>query len=220
MSSRSNRRAFAALTTAALLAVLGGCTTGGPILTGSSSTTLGSGTSSATPTPTPTPAATPTPTATPVATPIPGTGSAPITISEGQLALDGGYIAVFTPFTLAGAGSLDLVADWLSPLDDIDIGIASGECTTAMMQAGTCVFAAIADSATAKPEEIVLPVSAGTYTHVIGNFTASTEIITFRLVFTPTTSLSATKAAEVAAGLSVQAMKSTEFTRARGGLKR
>jgi len=220
MSSRQTHRAVAALPAAALLAVLGGCTTGGPILTGSSSTTLGSGTSSATPTPTPTPAATPSPTATPVPTPIPGTGSAPITISEGQIALDGGSIAVFTPFTLASAGRLDLVADWLSPLDDIDIGITTGECTVAMLQTDSCVFAAVADSATAKPEAIVLAVSAGTYTHLIGNFTASTEIVTYRLIFTPGASLSAANAAEVAASLTARTAREPMVARVRGSLKR
>lgn len=221
MSSRSNTRGAATLTASVLLAVLGGCTTGGPILTGATSTTLGSNTSTATPTPTPTatPVPTATPTPTPAPTPIPG-GTGVVTIAEGQLALDGGYIVVFSPFTLSGGGSLDFVADWLSPLDDIDIGITSGECTVAMMQTSSCTFLAVADSATNKPEEIVLPVSAGTYTPVLGNFTVSTEVISYRVVYTPSATASAAERSAMATRMAAELKGGLGIQRIRGTLKR
>ena len=115
---------------------------------------------------------------------------------------------------------MDFVADWLSPLDDIDIGIASGECTVAMMQTSSCTFLAIADSATAKPEEIVLPVTAGTYTPVLGNFTVSTEVITYRVVYTPSGSASAAERNALATRIAAELKGGLGIQRVRGALKR
>lgn len=182
------------------------CTTGGPVLTGSSST-LGSGTTSATPTPaatatptvtpTATPGATPTPSASPTATPSPTNGVT--VISEGTFALGGGVVALFAPFDLGSAGTLDFIADWVSIFDDIDLGISRGECTVALFEANQCDFLGVADSAFNKPEELVLAVTPGKYTHAIANATASTEIVAFQLVFVPSSAASAASTrAEVA----------------------
>ncbi len=189
MSSRSRfSRGFRLGSLMALLVVASGCTTGGPILTGSNPL--------ASPTPTPAATATPAPTATPAATPTPspvatpGPGQTSTIVLEGSLSLLGGYVAVFDPFTLSQAGSLDFSADWTSSGNDIDIAVATGSCTSSQLSAGACTFAGLEESPTMKPEQMTLALSAGTYTPLIGNFTTATEAITYRIVFTPNASAS------------------------------
>jgi len=184
-----------------MLVIASGCSTGGPILTGT--TPLGSATPTPAATATPVPTATPTPTPTATPVPTPGPGQTTVTIDEGSISLPGGYIAIFTPFTLSQAGSLDFTADWVSSLNDIDIALANGSCTSDQFSAGTCSFAGTEESATMKPEEMVLALAAGTYTHMIGNFSAASETISYRLLFAPTASasLSDARAAVAAARL-------------------
>jgi hypothetical protein len=178
----------------ALLAIATACSTGGPILTGSnpfaSPTPTPATSASATPTPAATPTATPaaTPTPTPVSTPGPGQSS--VTILEGSIQLPAGYVGIFDPFTISQAGSVDFSADWISPLNDIDIALASGACTSSQLSAGTCTFAGLEESATLKPEQMTLALSAGSYTPLLGNFSNGDETISYRIVFTPNASAS------------------------------
>ena len=172
----------------AMLVAASGCTTGGPILTGSNPLASPTPTPAATATPVPTATPAPTPTPTPVATPAPGQTS--VTVIEGSITLPGGYIAIFDPFTLVQAGSLDFTADWVSSADNIDLALTSGSCTSADLSAGICPFAGIEESATMKPEQMTLPLTAGAYTPLIGNFTTATETIAYRIGFTPNASVS------------------------------
>lgn len=197
----------------AMLFIASACSTGGPILTGSSP--LGSPT--ATPTATPLPTATPTATPTPTPVAPPGPGQTSTTIIEGSLSLQGGFIAIFDPFALAQAGSLDFSADWTSSLNDIDIALASGPCTSSQLSAGTCTFAGLEESAALKPEQMTLPLSAGTYTPLIGNFTTATETITYRILFTPNASASQS---DVRAFVAAAAARPPVLVRASGKLGR
>ena len=180
----------------ALIAVLllaSACTTGGPVLTGASATLGGGASTSPTPAPTATPTATPAPTATPVptatVTPSPGTAGA-VTVAEGSVVIPGGYIAVFAPITFSQAGSLDFSADWTSSFDDIDIALANGACSSDQLSLNLCTFAGLEESATLKPEQLTLSIRAATFTPLIGNFTAPTETVTYRILFTPAASAS------------------------------
>jgi len=180
----------------AALLVAAGCSTGGPILTGSNPFATPSPTPAggATPTPTVTPTATPTatPAATPSPTPVstPGPGQTTVTVLEGSLQLPAGYVAIFDPFTLPQAGSVDFSADWVSPLNDIDIALANGACTSSQLSAGACTFAGLEESATLKPEQMTLALTAGSYTPLLGNFSNGDDTIAYKIVFTPNTSAS------------------------------
>jgi hypothetical protein len=61
-------------------------------------------------------------------------------------------------------------------LNDIGIALASGNCTADLLSAGLCTFAGVEESATYPP--------------LIGNFTAATETVAYRIVFTPPASAS------------------------------
>jgi hypothetical protein len=113
-----------------------------------------------------------------------------VTVAEGTFSLPGGYIAILDTDTFAAAGSMDFIADWTSPLDDIDIAVANGACTSAQLSAGACTFAGLEESATLKPEQLTLALSASSYTPLIGNFTLPTELISYRITFTPNAAVS------------------------------
>jgi hypothetical protein len=85
---------------------------------------------------------------------------------------------------------LNFTADWTSVDDDIDIALANGSCTSDQLSVGLCTFKAVEDSETLKPEELTLALDATTYTPLVANFTAPTENITYRILFTPGASLS------------------------------
>jgi hypothetical protein len=122
--------------------------------------------------------------------PTPGPGQTAVTVLEGSIQLPAGYIAIFDPFTISQAGSVDFSADWTSSLNDIDIALASGSCTSSELSAGTCTFAGTEESATLKPEQMTLALSAGPYTPLLGNFSNGDETIAYRIVFTPNASAS------------------------------
>jgi hypothetical protein len=173
------------------LSVATSCSTGGPILTSASPLASPTPTGSATPTPSPTPTATPGPTATPTpaASPTPTPTPNPdgsTTIVEGSFSLPGGVAAIGSSFVLPAAGTLTFSVDWTSAANDIDIGLATGTCSTTQLSLGLCVFAGLEQSDTLKPEVLTLSLPAGTYTPVIASFTNATETITYKITFAPT----------------------------------
>ena len=116
---------------------------------------------------------------------MPGSGGTAVTVAEGSISLPGGYIAIFTTFTFSQAGSLDFTADWMSSLNDIDIAVANGACTSDQLSLNQCTFLGVEDSPTLKPEQLTLAIAAASYTPLIANYTNPTETIAYRIVFTP-----------------------------------
>jgi hypothetical protein len=94
-------------------------------------------------------------------------------------------ILFFVPFTTSSAGRLDVTVDWSHATNDIDIFIEGGACTCTLAVAGQCTDLLDSQSATAKPETLSSSnLAAGSYTLVIGNAGASTEVGSYQVVLT------------------------------------
>jgi hypothetical protein len=127
---------------------------------------------------------------------------------------------VFPTYAFSQAGVLNFTADWTSAANDIDIAVANGSCTSDQLSVGLCTFKAVEDSETLKPEELNLAIDATTYTPLIANFTAPTENITYRILFTPSASLSQSEVRAFMVDAAARLRIAPVLVRAQGKLRR
>jgi hypothetical protein len=124
----------------------------------------------------------PPPTPTPAPTPRP---AVVLDRGDGQLP---NLVALVRPLATTETGAFDVTVDWTFATNDIDVGLARGNCSFEQFIADQCAFAAESTSTTAKPERLRLANQpAGTYTLVVVNFGPEDESISYQVVFTPGT---------------------------------
>jgi len=88
-------------------------------------------------------------------------------------------------FTLPEGGTLEVVADWTSAANNVDIFLYLGNCTTAQAINGVCTVANRTTNTTSKPERLnVIGVPSGTYTVGFANFGPANETGTFEIHIT------------------------------------
>jgi hypothetical protein len=88
------------------------------------------------------------------------------------------------PFNAGSAGTLEIVADWGSAANNIDIFLYLGPCSAEQARSGVCPVANRSTSETAKPESLtIIGVPAGSYSIGFANFGPTTETGSFE-VFT------------------------------------
>jgi hypothetical protein len=126
--------------------------------------------------------------------PTPPPPPAPVTIVVAQGSLSGLEPggAAMAPFTTDRSGTLEVVLDWTLASNNLDLVLTRGECTPEQLVALECDVAAIASSATAKPETAsIASADAGAYTLFVANRGASAETFSFeaRLTTVPAASM-------------------------------
>ena len=93
----------------------------------------------------------------------------------------------FRPFrsTPVLLGDIEAIVNWTFPTNDLDIGIARGSCTCALLSMNACTEIASSESTTAKPERVTaLNQPAGAYTLVIANFGARSDSGSYQVILT------------------------------------
>ena len=89
------------------------------------------------------------------------------------------------PFSVAGAGTLELVADWTFASNDVDIIVYSATCTSNQAVRGQCPVANRTTSTTTKPERITISgVPAGNFAVGFANYGNSAESGNFQVFLT------------------------------------
>jgi hypothetical protein len=120
-------------------------------------------------------------------TPPPPTPRPPVVLDRGDGQLPA-LVALVRPIATTETGAFDVTVDWTFATNDIDVGLARGNCSFDQVIADQCAFAAESTSTTAKPEKLRLANQpAGTYTLVVVNFGPEDESIAYQVVFTPGT---------------------------------
>lgn len=85
-------------------------------------------------------------------------------------------------FTLPEGGTVEIVADWGSAANNIDIFLYLGNCGPVQASSGVCAIANRTTNATSKPERLnVIGVPSGTYTVGFANFGPTDESGTFEI---------------------------------------
>jgi len=163
------------------------CMTGGTLLFvaacggGDTPTSPSRAATSAAPAPAPPPSAPPPP--------------APVTrvVAEGS-----GFIPVLhlaaVPFTTDTTGTVGVSVDWTFGTNDVDVYLTRGNdpCTIDQFNTNRCPFLGLAESLTAKPEQLSVPnLAAGPYTVYVGNFGPTDESISIQITLTSTSAASA-----------------------------
>jgi hypothetical protein len=110
---------------------------------------------------------------------------------QGNFALGSGFVGILNGVTAPSSGALEMTTDWTFARNDVDIAIARGACTPAMLEADTCTIVGFADSATTKPERLRISVTAGAYTPIVVNFGPDDESGAVQIVFTANASAAA-----------------------------
>lgn len=122
-----------------------------------------------------------------VTAPPPPSPPTPVTIVVAQGSLSGLEPggAAMAPFTTDRSGTLEVVLDWTLASNNLDLILTRGDCTPEQLIALECDVAAIASSATAKPERASIgSADAGAYTLFVANRGASTETFSFEALLT------------------------------------
>ena len=120
---------------------------------------------------------------------------APVTrvVAEGS-----GFIPVLhlasVPFTTETTGTIGATVDWTFGTNDVDVYLTRGTdpCTIDQFNTNRCPFLGLAESLTAKPEQLSVPnLAAGPYTVYVGNFGPTDESISIQITLTSTPGASA-----------------------------
>ncbi len=120
-----------------------------------------------------------------VATPTPApTPAPPVVLLQGNFALEADFFAILRTVTASSSGSLEMTTDWTFAKNDVDIALARGNCTIAMIEADTCDIVGFTESLTAKPERLRINVTAGVYTPLVVNWGPDDESGAVQIVFT------------------------------------
>lgn len=120
-----------------------------------------------------------------VATPTPApTPAPPVVLLQGNFALEADFFAILRTVTAPSSGVLEMTTDWTFARNDVDIVLARGSCTVAMIEADTCDIVAFTESLTAKPERLRINVTAGVYTPLVVNWGPDDESGAVQIVFT------------------------------------
>ena len=89
------------------------------------------------------------------------------------------------PLTLGEGGHLEIIADWTSAENNVDIFLYLGTCTADEARANTCAIANRTESTTRKPERLsVIGVPPGRYSIGFANFGPTAESGTFEAFLT------------------------------------
>ena len=114
-------------------------------------------------------------------------GSGTFSVEGTVVAMENGFNAdVATgPFATAGLGTVEILADWTSPANNIDIFLYLGTCRAEQARANSCPVANRTVDATRKPERLnVIGVPAGNYSVGFVNFGPTAETGTFEVFLT------------------------------------
>jgi hypothetical protein len=104
---------------------------------------------------------------------------------------------LFEYFTIGGTGALDSTVDYTYADTVLLVWIAKGQCTFEQFSAEQCQYVA-SSFAGGKPRKVTAAgQTAGTYTHIVGNFGPKDEGISYQVVFTQTTAGTPPSAASV-----------------------
>ncbi len=88
-------------------------------------------------------------------------------------------------FPIAEGGTVEILADWTSPANNIDIFFYIGACTSEQARSNVCAIANRTTSTTTKPERLnIIGVPAGNYSLGFGNFGPTAESGSFQVFLT------------------------------------
>jgi hypothetical protein len=113
-------------------------------------------------------------------------GSGTFAVEGTAVAMQNGYNADVAAgsFPLANGGHVEIIADWTSPANNIDVFLYLGTCTSEQARSNECRIAN-RTSGTSKPERLsVIGVPAGTYAVGFANFGPTAETGTFEIFLT------------------------------------
>jgi type IV pilus biogenesis protein CpaD/CtpE len=89
------------------------------------------------------------------------------------------------PFGVANSGTLEIIADWTSAANNIDIVFYTGSCLSAQAIRSECPIANRSTGTTTKPESLtIIGVPAGNYSVGFANFGLTAESGTFEVFLT------------------------------------
>ena len=114
-------------------------------------------------------------------------GSGTFSVEGTEVAAPLGYNAdVATgPLVLAEGGHLEVIADWTSPANDIDVFLYFGTCAAEQARRNECGIANRTSSTTSKPERLsVIGVPPGRFSVGFANFGPTAETGTFEVFLT------------------------------------
>jgi hypothetical protein len=114
-------------------------------------------------------------------------GSGTFTVVGTEEANQNGYNADVAagPFVLANGGTVEILADWTSSANNIDIFLYLGSCSSEQARSAQCPVANRTTSTTNKPERLnVIGVPAGSYSLGFANFGPTAENGTFQVFLT------------------------------------
>lgn len=121
-------------------------------------------------------------------TPVTTLAPAPVSTILGQGGVTNvgvNVLIILDPFTTTASGTLDVTVDWTFATNNVQVYLAQGKCTIDQVNQGTCTYAGLSESATAKPERIHLTnLAAGTYSLMIGNRGPNAESLSYQVVLT------------------------------------
>jgi hypothetical protein len=119
-----------------------------------------------------------------VTAPPPPAPPAPVTsvLDEGVVQL-GPNRVTWGNFQSAWNGRLEVVVDWTSAGNNLDVVLTRGFCDFDQLQAGACIVMGAAESPTAKPERIAVDNAvSGTFTLFVTNRGPGTDSFSYRAV--------------------------------------
>jgi hypothetical protein len=122
-------------------------------------------------------------TAPPVASPSP----VPVTTVVLEGTLDGlpANRVAWGNFQTAWSGRLEVIVDWTSSANNVDVFLTFGLCNPDQLLAATCTVVGTAESPTAKPERITVEGAAnGLFTLFVVNLGPGTESSSYRVQVT------------------------------------
>ena len=122
-------------------------------------------------------------TAPPVAPPSP----VPVTTVVQEGTIDGlpANNVVWGNFQTSQGGRLEVIIDWTSPGNNLDVFLTRGLCDPDQLLAATCIVMGTAESPTAKPERVTVDGAVnGLFTLFVVNLGPGTESFSYRILLT------------------------------------
>jgi hypothetical protein len=92
---------------------------------------------------------------------------------------------VFGGITTPRIGTLEVIVDWTSPTNNVDVFLTRGACNPEQLLALVCNTVAVSESLTAKPETVsAANALVGGYTLFVVNLGPTEETISYRILLT------------------------------------
>ena len=124
-------------------------------------------------------------TTTPSVTSTPPPATVTTVVEQGSInGVPAGAIA-WGNFQTFRSGRLEIVIDWTSPANNLDVVLTRGLCNPEQLDAGSCIVIGTAESPTAKPERVVVEHAVdGIFTLFATNRGPATETLSYQILLT------------------------------------